>query len=344
MPLTFVQGRARWLQRAAVFILTVAASAISVLGDWPAKVPSPLASWRDSEAKAAITNFVARVTDEDSADFVPPTERIAVFDNDGTLWPENPMPFQLAFALDELKRRLPDEPAWNDDPMVAAALEGNLPALLADHYKGLFHIIELTGSGMTTTDFADRVRAWLATAKHPRFNRPYDQLAYQPMLELLAYLRGNGFKTFIVSGGGADFMRVFSESVYGIPPEQIVGSNTRAVYELREDGPVLVKTMEDLFIDDKAGKPVGIHQFIGRRPIACFGNSDGDQQMLEYTTIDNPRASLGVLIHHTDPEREYAYDAKPKSSGKLVTALADAPKRGWIVVDMKNDWSEVFAP
>jgi hypothetical protein len=344
MPNALVFGRARWPQRAAALLFTCAACAIAAPGDPPVKVPLPLASWNDTAAKKAITEFVTRVTDKDSPDFVPPAERIAVFDNDGTLWPENPMPFQLAFALDELERRLPDEPAWKDDPMVTAALEGNLPALLADHYKGLFHIIELTGSGMTTTDFADRVRAWFATAKHPRLDRPYDQLAYQPMLELLAYLRANGFKTFIVSGGGADFMRVFSERVYGVPPEQIVGSNTRAIYELREDTPVLVKTMDDLFIDDKAGKPVGIHQFIGRRPIACFGNSDGDQQMLEYTTIDNPRPSFGVLLHHTDPEREYAYDAKPKSSGKLVTALADAPKRGWVVVDMKNDWSEVFAP
>ena len=304
----------------------------------------PLASWRDTEAKKAIVEFVQKVTGEKSSDFVPPAERIAVFDNDGALWPENPMPFQLAFALDELKRRLPDEPAWKDDAFVNAALAGDVHALLADHYKGLFHIIALTGSGMTTVEFADRVRAWLATAKHPRFDRPYDQLAYQPMLELLAYLRANGFKTFIVSGGGADFMRVFSERVYGIPPEQVVGSNTRVVYELREDGPVLVKTMDDLFIDDKSAKPAGIHQFIGRRPIACFGNSDGDQAMLEYTTIDNPRPSLGLIVHHTDAEREYAYDKEAKSSGKLVTALAAAPERGWIVVDMKNDWAEVFAP
>ena len=339
MPNALVFGRARWPQRAAALLFTCAACAIAAPGDPPVKVPLALASWNDTAGKKAITDFVARVSDEKSADFVPPAERIAVFDNDGTLWPENPMPFQLAFALDELKRRLPAEPTWKDDPMVQAALDGDLSALLADHYKGLSHIIALTGSGMTTTDFADRVRAWFATAKHPRFDRPYDQLAYQPMLELLAYLRANGFKTFIVSGGGADFMRVFSELVYGIPPEQIVGSNTSAIYELREDGPVLVKTMDDLFIDDKAGKPVGIHQFIGRRPIACFGNSDGDQQMLEYTTIDNSHPSLGVIIHHTDAEREYAYDAKPKSSGKLVTALADAPNRGWIVVDMKNDWS-----
>jgi hypothetical protein len=275
---------------------------------------------------------------------VPAPERIAVFDNDGTLWPENPLPFQLAFALDELNRRRPEEPAWKDDPAVQAALAGDLHALLADHYKVLFRIIELTGSGMTTVEFADRVRAWLSTAKHPRFDRPYDQLAYQPMLELLAYLRAHGFKTFLVSGGGADFMRVFGERVYGVPPEQVVGSNTRVVYELREDGPVLVKTMNDIFIDDKAGKPAGIHQFIGRRPIACFGNSDGDQAMLEYTTINNPRPSLGVIIHHTDAAREYAYDKTPKSTGKLVSALAQAPQRGWLVVDMKHDWLTVFAP
>ena len=327
----------------AVWLFLLPTIAVSLALD-DGKVSAPLASWRDNDAKKAITEYVVRVTDEKSPDFVPAPERIAVFDNDGTLWPENPMPFQLAFALDELKRRLPDEPAWKEDAMVQAALEGDLPTLLADHYKGLFHILELTGSGMTTVEFADRVRNWLATAKHPRFHRPYDQLAYQPMLELLQYLRDNGFKTFIVSGGGADFMRVFSERVYGIPPEQVVGSNARTVYELRDDGPVLVKTLDHLFVDDGPGKPVGIHQFIGRRPIACFGNSDGDLQMLEYTTIDNTRPSLGVIIHHTDAEREYAYDAKPKSSGKLVTALADAPKRGWIVVDMKNDWAEIFTP
>lgn len=337
-------GRARWPQRAAAFFLILLAAAQAGPGDPPIKVAPPLAFWQDTDAKKAITEFVLRVTNEHSPDFVPPAERIAVFDNDGTLWPENPIPFQLAFALDELKRRLPDEPAWKDDPTVTAALEGNLPALLADHYKGLFHIVELTGSGMTTVEFADRVRNWFATTKHPRFDRPYDQLAYQPMLELLAYLRANGFKTFLVSGGGADFMRVFSERVYGVPPEQVVGSNTRVVYELREDGPVLVKTMNDLFIDDKSGKPAGIHQFIGRRPIACFGNSDGDKEMLEYTTIGNPRPSFGLIVHHTDADREYAYDKDAKSSGKLVTALADASERGWILVDMKNDWAEVFAP
>ena len=310
----------------------------------PFAAADPLPSWNSGPAKQAILDFVAKVTDPDSKEFVPVPERLAVFDNDGMLWPENPMPFQFAFALDELKRRLPDEPAWKDDPMVQAALAGDLPTLLADHYKGLFHIIDLTGSGMTTEDFANRVRAWFATAKHPRFDRPYDQLAYQPMLEVLEFLRANGFTTCIASGGGADFMRVFAERVYGIPPEQVIGSNTRTVFELRDSGPVLVKTMKDLFIDDKSGKPVAIHQFLGRRPIACFGNSDGDKAMLEYTTINNPHPSFGLIVHHTDANREYAYDSSPKSSGKLVEALADAPKRGWIVVDMKADWKKIFAP
>jgi phosphoglycolate phosphatase-like HAD superfamily hydrolase len=321
-----------------VFFLLLACALISEAA------ADPLPSWNSGPAKQAILDFVAKVTDPDSKEFVPVPERLAVFDNDGMLWPENPMPFQLSFALDELKRRLPDEPAWKDDPMVQAALAGDLPTLLADHYKGIFHIIDLTGSGMATEDFSDRVRAWFATAKHPRFDRPYDQLAYQPMLEVLEFLRANGFKTCIVSGGGADFMRVFAERVYGIPPEQVIGSNTRTVFELRDSGPVLVKTMKDLFIDDKSGKPVAIHQFLGRRPIACFGNSDGDKAMLEYTTINNPHPSFGLIVHHTDANREYAYDSSPKSSGKLVEALADAPKRGWIVVDMKTDWEKIFAP
>jgi phosphoglycolate phosphatase-like HAD superfamily hydrolase len=321
----------------AIFLLLASALISQAAAD-------PLPSWNSGPAKQAILDFVAKVTDPDSKEFVPVPERLAVFDNDGALWPENPMPFQLAFALDELKRRLPDEPAWKDDPMVQAALAGDLPTLLADHYKGLFHIIDLSGSGMTTEDFANRVRAWFATAKHPRFDRPYDQLAYQPMLEVLEFLRANGFTTCIVSGGGADFMRVFAERVYGIPPEQVIGSNTRTVFELRDSGPVLVKTMKDLFIDDKSGKPVAIHQFLGRRPIACFGNSDGDKAMLEYTTINNPYPSFGLIVHHTDAEREYAYDSSPKSSGKLVEALADAPKRGWVVVEMKTDWKKIFTP
>jgi hypothetical protein len=304
----------------------------------------PLPSWNDTTPKKALIAFVERVTRDGGDGYVPPNERIAVFDNDGTLWPENPMPFQLAFSIDELKRQLPDHPEWKDDTAIQSALKGDMSALLADHHKGLSHIVGVTSAGITTSRFAENVQAWLATTKHPRFARSYDDLTYKPMQEVMTYLRANGFKTFIVSGGGADFMRVFSERVYGITPEQIVGSNTRAVYELRDGSPVLVKTMDHLFFDDKEAKPAGIHQFIGRRPIACFGNSDGDKAMLEYTTINNPRPSLGMIIHHTDADREYAYDAKPSSSGKLVEAIAEAPDRGWLVVDMAKDWREIFAP
>jgi phosphoglycolate phosphatase-like HAD superfamily hydrolase len=303
----------------------------------------PLPSWNDTSSKKAVIAFVQRVTRDGSADFVPAPERIAVFDNDGTLWPEAPVPFQAAFVFDELKRRSPSEPKLAADPMVKAALAGDVAKLLAGpHHDGLLQVLALTHAGMTTTEFDARVADWLKTARHPRWNQPYDQLTYQPMQELLVYLRANGFKTFIVSGGGADFMRVWAERVYGIPPEQVVGSTGRARFEMRDGKPVLLKTMDYLFVDDKDGKPVGIHQFIGRRPIVCVGNSDGDQAMLEYTTIDNSRPSLGMIIHHTDPDREFAYDAHPPASGTLVTALAAAPSREWTVVDMKNDWSRIF--
>ncbi len=305
---------------------------------------NPLPSWNDGEARAAITAFVEQTTKPGSPDFVPAEERIAVFDNDGTLWPENPIPFQLAFAVDETNRMVAEQPTLKEDPMVQALLAGDNAKLLAGpHHDGLLRIIALTHSGMTTKEFADRVGGWIGTAKHPKFNRPYDQLTYQPMQEMLSHLRANGFKTFIVSGGGADFMRAWSERVYGIPPEQVVGSTARVTYELRDTGPVLVKTLDYLFVDDKAGKPAGIHEFIGRRPIIAVGNSDGDKQMLEYTTIDNPRPNLGVLIHHTDGEREYRYDENPTSSGSLVAALKEAPQRGWTVVSMKDDWKEIFA-
>jgi phosphoglycolate phosphatase-like HAD superfamily hydrolase len=303
----------------------------------------PLPSWQDTAPKKAIIAFVDKVIKKGSADFVPPAERIAVFDNDGTLWPENPMPFQVAFVFDELKRRAPNEPQLAADPMVQAALAGDIPKLLeGEHHDGLMRIMALTHAGMTTEVFRATVEAWLASARHPTFGKPYDQLTYQPMQELLRYLRANGFKTFIVSGGGADFMRVWSERVYGISPEQVVGSTGRTTFELRDSGPVLVKTLDYLFVDDKAGKPVGIWQFIGRRPIACFGNSDGDQAMLEYTTINNPRPSFGLIVHHTDGVREYAYDSVAVS-GKLVQALKEAPRRGWSVVDMKTDWKRIFA-
>ena len=310
-----------------------------------AAAADPLPSWNDGASKAAIISFVQKVTAKDSPDFVPEPDRIAVFDNDGTLWPENPMPFQMAFVVDEIKRRAPNEPALQADPMVQALLTGDVAKLLAGpHHDGLLHIIALTHAGMTTDEFRQSVDNWIDAAIHPKFNRRYDQLTYQPMQEVLRYLRANGFKTFIVSGGGADFMRVWSERVYGIPPDQIVGSTAQVKYELRDSGPVLVKTMEQLFVDDKAGKPAGIHEFIGKRPIAVFGNSDGDKQMLEYGTIANPYPSLGVIVRHTDGDREYQYDVNPKSSGTLVEALKDAPSRGWVVVSMKDDWKEVFSP
>jgi phosphoglycolate phosphatase-like HAD superfamily hydrolase len=328
------------LRMLAAVLLSAAAIAFAA----PVSGADPLPSWNDGAARQAIIDFVTRTTTPGSPDFVPTPERIAVFDNDGTLWPENPMPFQLAFAIDELKRRTPDDPKLAADPMVKAALAGDMAKLLAGkHHDGLLHILALTHARMTTGEFAAAVDRWLASARHPRYGLPYDRLAYQPMLEVLAYLRANGFKTFIVSGGGADFMRIFAERVYGIPPEQVVGSTARTVFELRDSGPVLVKTMDHLFVGDKAGKPAGIHQFIGRRPIACFGNSDGDLAMLQYTTINNPRPSFGLIVHHTDAEREYAYDAVTRSSGKLVEGLKEAPQRGWTVVDMKRDWKTVYS-
>lgn len=304
----------------------------------------PLPSWNDGKAKRSIIDFVGRVAKQGSLDFVPAAERIAVLDNDGTLWPEDPVPFELAYALYSLKQMTAGNPALGKDPMVQAALKGDFAALLAGpHHAGLMRIVALTHAGMTTDEFNTQVESWLANARHPRYDKRYDQLTYQPMQEVLRYLRANGFKTFIVSGGGADFMRVWSARVYDIPPEQVVGSTGRTRYELRPSGPVLVKTLDFLFVDDGAGKPVGIHEFIGRRPIAAFGNSDGDKEMLEYTTTDNPRPSLGLIVHHTDAKREYAYDSNAQSTGKLVEALRAASGRGWVVIDMAKDWNRVFA-
>ena len=304
-----------------------------------------LASWNDGPAKKSLLEFVERVTREGSTDFVPQPERIAVFDNDGTLWPENPMPFQLAFALDRVQSKAAADPKLATDPMVQAAIAGDFGKLLeGPRHEGLLRIVALTHAGMTVEQFEADVRAWLKIAKHPRFSQPYTSLTYRPMQEVLTLLRSHGFKTFIVSGGGADFMRVWSEEVYGIPPEQVVGSTSRTQWELRDGVPQLIKTLDHLFIDDKEGKPVGIQQFIGRRPIACFGNSDGDLAMLQYTTLGNSRPSFGMIVHHTDDQREYAYDAMPKSSGKLFEALQEARRRGWTVVDMKNDWRTVFGP
>ncbi len=322
---------------ALTFLITISSWLTSV-----SHAQDPLPSWNDGAAKKSLIDFVQRVTDASRDDFVPAAERIAVFDNDGTLWCEYPVPNQAAFGFDEIKRMLPDEPEWKDDPAVKALLDGDIGSLLSDGHKGLFKIVALTHSGMTTDAFDSRVSNWLASAKHPRFGVKYDQTIYQPMLEVLAYLRANEFETWIVSGGGQDFMRVFAEKTYGIPPQQIVGSHGKLKYELKDGIPTLTKTLDALFVDDKEGKPVGIAQFIGRRPIACFGNSNGDQAMMEYTTMGNPRPSFGLIVHHTDADREYAYDSNPPGSGELTTALEVAPERGWTVVDMKRDWKVVF--
>jgi len=309
-----------------------------------AEADDPLPGWNAGEVKQSLLAYIERVSRPDSPDLIPVAERIAVFDNDGTLWPENPLPFQAAFALDTLRAGLPGHPEWKSDRHVQAALAGDLPALLADHHAGLLRLVALTHAGLTVEEFQARVEQWLTTARHPRFDRRYDHCVYQPMLELLAHLRARGFQTWIVSGGGADFLRVWTERVYGIPPQQVIGTHGRVKVEMREGRPRLIKTLEHLFVDDREGKPAGIHQFIGRRPVLAVGNSDGDQSMLEYTTLENPRPSLGVLLHHTDGDREYAYDAQPKSSGKLSTALADAPRRNWLVIDFRRDFATLFPP
>jgi phosphoserine phosphatase len=300
----------------------------------------PLPSWNEGPTKSAITSFVARVTTAGSPDFIKPEDRIATFDNDGTLWCEQPMYFQLMFALDRIKAMAPQHPEWKETEPFKSVLDGDMRGLVASGEKGLIELVAVTHAGMSTDEFNALVTDWLKTAKHPKYDRPYDQLVYQPMLELLAYLRDNGFKTYIVSGGGVEFMRAFAEDAYGIPPEQVIGSTGVTKFEIRDGKPVLLKEPKINFVDDGPGKPVAINQVIGRRPVMAFGNSDGDQQMLEWTTAgDGPR--FGLLVHHTDAEREYAYDRK-SHIGKLDTALDEASAKGWTVVDMKNDWQTIF--
>jgi phosphoglycolate phosphatase-like HAD superfamily hydrolase len=301
----------------------------------------PLPSWNEGAVKKSITDFVARVTTQGGANFVPPAERIAVFDNDGTLWCEQPVYFQVAFAFDRIKAMAPEHPEWKTTQPFKALLDKDMKALAASGEKGLLQIVAATHTGMTTDEFSKAVVEWTATARHPRFNRPYTELVYQPMLELLAYLRANGFKTFIVSGGGVEFMRPWMEKVYGIPPEQVVGSSGEVKFQIGADGkPELMKLAKVEFVDDGPGKPVGINRFIGRRPIFAFGNSDGDLQMLQWTTAGEGARFAG-LVHHTDAEREYAYDRQSKI-GKLDKALDEAAAKGWAVVDMKQDWKTVF--
>ncbi len=305
----------------------------------PAPLPA-LSSWNDGETKSAITSFVERVTDSSSNEFVPAAERVAVFDNDGTLWSEQPLYFQLIFAMDRVKALAAEHPEWASEQPFQAVLENDMEALAASGEKGLVQLIMASHAGMTTDEFETIVRDWLRTARHPRFDRAFNELTYQPMLELLDYLRENEFKLFIVSGGGIEFMRPWVEEVYGIPPERVVGSSIKTVFEMNDGEPILRRLPELDFIDDKEGKPVGIHKFIGRRPIAAFGNSDGDLQMLQWSAAGDG-ARLMVLIRHTDATREWAYD-RDSHIGRLADALDEANAKGWTVVDMAEDWSRIY--
>jgi phosphoglycolate phosphatase-like HAD superfamily hydrolase len=315
--------------------------AASLAGSAFAQVSDPLPSWNEGATKKSITDFVARVTAQGSPDFVAPELRIATFDNDGTLWCEQPFYFQLAFAFDRVKAMAPQHPEWKTKQPFKALLEHDMKALAASGEKGLLTVVAATHSGMSVEEFSKEVLEWTATAKHPRFKRLYTELVYQPMLELMRYLRANEFKTFIVSGGGIEFMRPWTEKIYGIPPQQVVGSSGITKFELKPNGSAeLLKLPKVEFIDDGPGKPVGINRFIGRYPIFAFGNSDGDLQMLQWTAA-HPGARFMGIVHHTDAEREYAYDRNSRI-GRLDKALDEAKKRGWTVVDMKADWKTVF--
>jgi phosphoserine phosphatase len=310
-----------------------------MLTDGIGRAQGELPSWNDGKARRAIVTFVQSVVTPGKS-FVPVAERIAVFDNDGTLWSEQPMVFQLAFALDRVKALAPKHPEWKQTQPFKGALEGDMQAVAASGERGIVALIAATHFGNTTEEFAAIVSDWMATARHPTSKRPYTDMVFQPMLELLAYLRAHGFKTFIVSGGGVEFMRPWVTRVYGVPPEQVVGSRAKVKYEVRDGKPVLLRLAEIDLVDDKAGRPVGIHQVIGQRPIAAFGNSDGDFEMLEWTT-SGAGARLGLIVHHTDADREWAYD-RSSTFGQLAHALDEAPKRGWVLADMKQDWKTIY--
>ena len=299
-----------------------------------------LNSWNDEAALSAIQDFVQKTTTEGSVDFVPEEDRIAVFDNDGTLWAEQPFYFQLAYSIDFVKKEAPNHPEWEKEPVLKAAMEGDIPAIMANGERGLIELIMKSHSGMTEDQFAKNVKEWLATAKHPQTGKAYTEMIYQPMLELLDFLRANGYKTFIVSGGGIDFLRVWAEEAYGIPPYQVVGSSIKAKYEEIDGKPQVLKIPELNLIDDKAGKPVGIHHHIGKKPTIAVGNSDGDFEMLEYTTQQSG-ARLGVILHHTDSVREYAYDSL-SPIGNLKRGLIEGPSKGWVIIDMAKDWKSIY--
>jgi phosphoglycolate phosphatase-like HAD superfamily hydrolase len=321
-------------------LLAIAMLAPLILG-MSTQAAELLPSWNEGPAKQAIIEFVQATTDKASLKFVPPEDRIATFDNDGTLWAEQPVYFQLLFAVDRVKALAPQHPEWKEQEPFASLLKGDVQGALARGEREVMEIMMATHAGNTTEEFAQIVKDWIATAKHPKTGRLYTEMVYQPMLELLAYLRANGFKTFIVSGGGIEFMRPWAEKVYGIPPEQVVGSSIKTKFEMRDGKPVLIRVPELNFIDDGPGKPVGINEHIGRRPIAAFGNSDGDLEMLQWTAAGSGQRFC-LFVHHTDAEREWAYD-RQSHIGKLDKGLDEAKAKGWTVVDMKNDWKRIFA-
>ena len=297
--------------------------------------------WNEGVIKKSIVDFVIKTTTAGAIDFIPVADRIACFDNDGTLWSEQPMYFQMAFVMDRVKALAPQHPEWKDTQPFKAAIEGDVQTALSGGEKSMVDMLIATHAGTTTEEFNKIVKDWIATSRHPKTNQPYTEMVYKPMLELLAYLRSNGYKTYIVSGGGIDFMRPWTESVYGIPPEQVIGSSLKLKYEMRDDGPVVYRLPEVNFINDKAGKPVGIEQHIGRRPVFTAGNSDGDYEMLQWTSTATGYPRFGMLVHHTDEVREWAYD-RTSHIGKLDKGLNDAPKYNWLIVDMKQDWKKVY--
>jgi phosphoglycolate phosphatase-like HAD superfamily hydrolase len=325
----------------STYCMPDSSSNASLAQEQAADTTEALLSWNDGETKEAILDFVQRTTREGSPDFIPEADRIATFDNDGCLWSEQPLYFQLAFAIDRIKAMAPDHPEWEGQQPYQALLDDDVEAALAGGEHAILEIVMSTHAGMTAEEFDQTVADWLATATHPRTGRPYNQMIFQPMVELLEFLRANGYKTFIVSGGGIDFMRVWAEEAYGIPPYQVVGSSGKVEYRNDNNNPRMIKLPELNFIDDKAGKPVGIHQHIGKRPVFAAGNSDGDYEMLQWTTTGTGYPRFGMIIHHTDADREWAYD-RDSHVGQLNKGLDDAEQYGWHIVDMKEDWSQIY--
>lgn len=317
----------------AAAILTMSSSTALMASD-------QLPSWQEGATKTAIIGFVEKVTKSGGTDFIEPSDRIAVFDNDGTLWSEQPIYFQLAFVLDRVKALAPEHPEWKNTQPFKAVLENDTKALINSGKRGLMELLMASHAGMSTDQFAQIVDAWITSAKHPKTGKLYSEMVFQPMIELLGYLRQNGFMTYIVSGGGIEFMRPWANRVYGVPPEQVIGSSVKVKYEVKDGNPVLTRLPEINFVDDKVGKPVGIHYHIGKRPIMAFGNSDGDFEMLEWTTSAKG-ARFGLFVHHDDATREFAYD-RNSHIGKLDRGLDEAPKRGWSVTSMKTDWKCIY--